>query len=313
MSFDQQPYILLKANAYGSSVAFEAMHAHKPRLFEHLKEIGVYGVEVSILSHGDRETDQAALAQLMEWVRPWHDAGLHVYVHPYTKGLANPSQCTAANSRVVYDAFRAVADTAVEVAALGGAPIVLTYHAAELGASDAFPDPRQHRDLMLQRSSAFFGFGYGYLEQFDGQVLLVSETQLPTFPDELAIRTGDRPDEVVKTIGNQAAGVCWDTGHYLLSVERAASPLEPTPEFVATVTHMHIHDVVDGQDHRALRPDSTHVAHYVGLAAANGRLRSITLEYDYSQNHRTATGADGAGTLRHLEEAVALTQSWSQR
>ncbi len=121
---------------------------------------------------------------------------------------------------------------------------------------------------------------------------------------------GDRPDEVLATLGGRDAAACWDTGHYLQGVKRLGLPRRPSPDFIRAVTHMHVHDVIDGSDHWPPTKKSNMVAEYVALAASGSP--SITLEYDYL---RACDSCDpGLKTLlAHLEGTKNLLREWAKR
>ena len=278
---------------------------------ESLSSLGIYGTEVRLDVDGTREQEKTALAHLDKWIQPWLQAGLRIYIHPYTEGLSEPAACEGASGGPPLASFRRLADYAASLADRSGDPVTLTYHAAGARPAHAHDDPRLRRHEYLERSIRFFRLAFDYVSSIgDHRVRLTSETQLPTRAERANIRIGDRPEEVIATLGHVPLGICWDTGHYLLSTERLGAPKHPPAALVDRVRHMHVHDVVDGKDHRPLRKDSCWVAYYVGLAAATGHLESVTLEYDY---RRAFDDHDPSAhdLLEHIAEAAQLVRQWA--
>lgn len=250
------------------------------------------------------------MKQLLEWAKPWHDADLCVFIHPYTGGPgnpANPAQCVGNGGGVAHDSFRRVADAAATLAERGKKPVLLTYHAAELHQKDAGRDPRLIRGELMRRSVRFFSLGYEYLSDLDEKVLLTSETQVPEYPHEPVVRIGGRPEELVETVEDLDDNICWDTGHYLLGVDGIGLPARPPPEFVRRVSHMHVHDLFDKRDHNPLTQHSSRVAEYVAMSRGNNP--SITLEYNVFETSGAETGND-SHILAHLAETRDLIIQW---
>jgi len=298
------PHILVKSDLRnGRADSFDAFDNALPLM----KEIGFHGTEVAITITGDPYEDGQVLEKLQEWVKRWYDAGLNVYVHPYTSGVANPAMCTEVGGGVPHDAFRRVADVTVELARQRKESTLLTYHAAEFKPAESTVDSPSREEL-LRRSVHFFDLGFTYVDGLD--VRLTSETQLPPTPGSSLIRIGDRPDEVSQTLVGRRTGTCWDSGHYILSAHRVGIPLEPTAAFVDTVTHMHIHDVIEGKDHHPISPQSHQVAQYVALASSSGSLRSITLEYNYARDTTAVGPTEEMIVVDHLRKAFALVRDW---
>jgi|GEM_PF-3053491 len=304
------PHLLVKTDIrMGKPDAFEGLGSVLPEL----KRVGIAGTEVAIAVTGEPEADRREVERLLAWAPRWHDAGLFVYVHPYTQGSANPARCDRPDGGAPHAAFKRVADAAAELAARTGDGLVLTYHAAEYTRepSDSAHSEPELRAALLGRSARFFDLGFRYCEQLGSNIQLVSETQLPPKQGSPRMRIGDRPGEVLETLAGRATGVCWDTGHYMLSVERLGASADPEPRFIRAVTHMHIHDVVDSVDHRPLTPASARVAQYVHLAVSAGSVGSITLEYDYRLDDTAPGATERDRVLAHLEKAVELVRLWA--
>lgn len=301
------PRLLVKANLPSRNPKPDVFSAH-PHLLLRLKESGIYGAEVALGISGDWETDSLALQDLLAWATPWLDAGLRVYLHPYTDGPANPGSACKSTG-IWYDAFRRVADLAADLARRQDDPVKLVYHAAGYRLKGI--DEPLSRSELLRRSIRFFRYGSSYAAGLGGLVLLLTETQLPPSHSQV-IRIGDRPEEILAIIAEAEGptGICWDTGHYLKGVEYLNLPLAPPAKFVEKVGHMHIHDVVEGKDHRIVTQQSRAVASSVILAIARGNVTSITLEYDYRQ------AAHGKGdaldqVMKHICEAARLVAKWT--
>ncbi len=298
-----RPIVLAKSEMRNGKTCFFDQY---PGVHDTLREAGLDGTETAITITGDPTDDAAVLARVREWARLWHDAGLNVFLHPYTQGFSSPAQCATDDGGTPFDAFRRVADESARLSEAIGQPVCLTYHAA----AQTPKSGSLSREELLIRSARFFRLAFDYLDRLGADVSIVSETQLPPKPGSETICIGDRPDEVLATLGDRSRGACWDTGHYMLSVERVGIPVHPTRAFVQAVTHMHVHDVIDHVDHRPLTAASTQVAEYVGFAGAGGSLRSVTLEYDY-QLALAGPNFQINDIVAHVKQAAEWVRKWA--
>jgi sugar phosphate isomerase/epimerase len=107
----------------------------------------------------------------------------------------------------------------------------------------------------------------------------VIEHQLAAKPGERIIRIGDTYEELLRLVDGLDVGVCWDTGHYLLAVDRHGQAERPPAEFVRRVEHVHLHAVVGGVDHCVIEPGSRGLPAYLRMLAREGFSGSLTLEY----------------------------------
>ena len=288
---------------------WQALEAAFPHLPERFREAGIDDVEASVALTGEPEDDARKLEALRTWYTPWRAAGVGLHLHPYTQGRANPATYVAGENDAPVESLLRAAETLARLAAGGPTLSKLVYHAAEAKEESAGRDPRAERGLYLERSRRFLATAWARLDREGWPILLVTETQLPTDPDRPNVRIGDRPEEIAALVEGRPASVCLDTGHYLVSRERLASP--PEPELLAHVAHMHLHDVEGVRDHRPLTAGSRRVANYVRLAARRGRLTSATLEYKLSRALPDPATLDARAMVAHAAEAAAWVKGWA--
>jgi sugar phosphate isomerase/epimerase len=204
------------------------------------------------------------------------DCGLGVALHPYLPPPYNPAffGVTPQSCEVVGLVLRA-ASTAVRIT---GRPAHLNLHPAESAYEPASDDPQSLRVELLRRSQLFFA-ALQQAARRHPQVRPVAEHQVPPAPQERIIRVGDTWPELLRVVEGTALGLCWDTGHYLLSVERHGQGERPPAEFVSRVGAVHLHDVVEGADHCVISAGSSRLRDYVGQLLGSGFTGGITLEY----------------------------------
>ncbi len=203
-------------------------------------------------------------------------AGLAVALHPYLGSGAGPA-CfeEAPEAAQVLDAALTAAEA---TAAATGQDVPVVFHPAECAYDASEPDVPALRARLLQASQAFVQEADRQSRRRSG-VVPVIEHQLPPVPGETVIRIGDTSRELMAVASGTELGLCWDTGHYLLSVERHGQPLRPAGEFVRRVTHVHLHDVVDGIDHCVFTRFSAGPRRLLQLLLDQGFSGRVTLEY----------------------------------
>ena len=296
---DESPQIFVKTDLSNPPDTWNRLEDQYPDLPTRLNDLGIDGVEVALRGiSGHIEQNADMLREFEEWAAAWHEAGMVVHPHPYTTGEANPGQFFGEHTDCGRAAFEQVAEVSESFAQTMGHPLQLTYHPAEATGED-----RPERDELLTRSRRFFEMTDDVLADLEAPVRVVSETQLPANRDGSTIRSGDIPSEVIQVAeGHDRVGICWDTGHYILSSQRLGAPETPPDELASQVRHMHLHDVVDDVDHRAPTPGSERLTNAILRAVAQGRLQSVTLEYDY----RRAVDDPGniEGMLSHIEDTT---------
>jgi sugar phosphate isomerase/epimerase len=119
------------------------------------------------------------------------------------------------------------------------------------------------------------------------------------------MRIGDTCDELLAALSGCDLGICWDTGHYMLSVERYGLREQPSDEFLGRVRAVHLHDVVDGKDHRPISPRSGRVRRFLEMLRGQGFGGTVTLEYDLD------AFAAGGGVERVLTASLETLAVWT--
>jgi len=232
------------------------------------------------------------------------DLGLRLALHPYLEPAVNAArysrgpQCRRAIDRVMHEAHVA-ADTV-------GQRVVVVFHpaASVLGPGDT--DSAAVRKELMEQSRLFLAELAMWVRSLAPGVLVVVEHQVPPYPGESVVRIGETYVELLEAVRGTDLPLCWDTGHYLLSVDVHGQPAEPSDEFVRRVAHVHLHDVVEGDDHRPITPDSHRVAGYMRTLWNSGFDGGITLE------HGLETIRNAQGLERIVEESLDLLGSWAE-
>jgi sugar phosphate isomerase/epimerase len=266
-------------------------------LYEYLRQNGLDYIEFSVGACLDR----GEVSLLRQEAFACADAGLAVSLHPYLGAPYNPALFGEAPEAVrALEAVLAAGSTASEVT---GSLTRLVVHPASISYQAAAGDMAALRRLLLARSQAFFAAAEERLTRLP-KVRAVVEHQVPPAPGEAIIRIGDTYAELLEAVRNVSLGLCWDTGHYLLSVRRCGQSVVPLDEFLRRVEAVHLHDVVGESDHQIISPRSSQLRDYVCMLRESGFSGGITLEY-------STEAIRAAGSLeRVVTESVAALSSW---
>ena len=261
-------------------------------LYRFLRDCGFHFVE---LATGPCVTQDEVDLLLGEAVA-CRDAGLALAIHPYLRGPHNP-----AHFGLLSEPDEALS---AMLRAASAAPATIVLHPAEARCDPGSVERAPLRAELLQRSRLFFAEAERRIAASHPGVTLIVEHQLPTRPDEPVIRIGDTCAELLDSVAGTALGLCWDTGHYWLGVERYGQPDPPPAAFVSRVRHVHLHDVVAGTDHRIVRPESARVRGYMDVLQRSGFRGTVTLEYAWD-----AIQSSG-GIEKVAREAAGILAGW---
>lgn len=263
-----------------------------------LFEVGVDYVEYPV-GHLD---DNGEAELIYEAASACGKLGMGVAIHPYVSGKHNPanysenSPCHTTMRRALHLAKRAHEAT--------GKKTIVVFHPAAMS-YDAETDLDKLRQRLLDRSRAFARELERESAAAGPGVMAVLEHQVPPNPDEQLIRIADNFEALLAVTRDTSVPLCWDTGHYLLAVERHGQDLYPPQEFVDRVEHVHLHAVTEGRDHRPVVTESEVPRNYLQSLWRRGFTNGITLEY-------SVEGLDEAGGLKKVvEESASLLRKWS--
>jgi sugar phosphate isomerase/epimerase len=164
------------------------------------------------------------------------EAGLWASVHPYLWNLGPEAFQESTHAA----GLRQVIDLAEAVSQITGHDVPLIFHAAHVH----MPPHHVPYDEALRRAIVFFAWAAAE-SRSRPHVRIVSETQLPVWPEEpLRRRIGDTWSEVLQTVAGTPLGVCWDFGHTFLGAQYGKHAAVPPAEFLQRVRHVHAHDVI---------------------------------------------------------------------
>lgn len=229
--------------------------------------------------------------------------GLGVSLHPYLGSPDNPAHFgERPEPRAAVESVLAAGSAA---AAVSGTEARVVLHPAEWSYEAAQTGLAALRRDLLARSRRFLAAVETRAADSHPHVRPVVEHQVPPAPGERVIRIGDTYAELLDVVADAELGLCWDTGHYLLSVERHGQDACPPEQFLRRVELVHLHDVVGGRDHRPISPRSDRLRVYVGMLLEIGFTGGVTLEYSAE-----AIGS-GGGFERVIPDSVRVVSAWA--
>ena len=203
--------------------------------------------------------------------------GLRTHFHPYVQQELNPACFEDADGNACRANLERILDFCEWTSKAQGSTCVLIFHGAANPLTRGLPIENESRAYYLEHTQMFFKWLDKAVADRGCDVLPVSEYQLPAVDDPF-FRIGETFDEVMKTVEGTDIGLCWDTGHAFLGVERLGMPVYPPQEFIDKVQHVHLHDVVDGKDHRPIVYDGIPVEEHLRALKEAGFDRDINLE-----------------------------------
>jgi sugar phosphate isomerase/epimerase len=246
-------------------------------VYGHLGECGFDYVEFGFgLTLGDNAAVEVLLA---DEAAACAEQGLAVAIHPGPGEEENATAAWFGPSVDEQPGVEPVLRAAHVAAEASGDEVVTVLHAAQRVYDPERDDVQELRDEVVRRSRLFFAALERAVDRTEQVVRPVAEHQLPPDPDEPLIRVGDTWRELLKVLADCELGACWDTGHYILGVQRYGQEPEPPGRFLRRVTHVHLHDVVEGRDHRPVGLHSARPIRYLDLLSGCGFAGGITLEY----------------------------------
>ncbi|MFO7958152.1 MAG: TIM barrel protein [Candidatus Brocadiia bacterium] len=265
--------------------------------------LGECGFDYAEFGFGLTLGDNAAVEALVaDEAAACAEAGLAVAIHPGPGEEENASAAWFGPSVDEQPGVEPVLRAAHVAAEASGREVVVVLHPAQRVYDPKCDNVQELRDDVVRRSRFFFAALERAVERTEQAVRPVAEHQLPPDPDEPLIRVGDTWGELLEVLADCDLGACWDTGHYILAVQRHGQEPEPPQRFLRRVTHVHLHDVVEGRDHRPVERGSARPRRYLDLLSASGFAGGITLEY-------AADGVVAAGgpeaVLREAPEVLA--------
>ena len=239
-----------------------------------------------------RERERALLARE---AAACAECGLRTSLHPYTKGEENPAafgtsgECPAAL-------------LAMLEAASAGAPARLVTHPAEWTHEPASGARADWRRRLAGRSRGYFDVMKELCAADFPHVLPAVEYQMPTADGSPAVRIGDVPGELMEV--SAGLGLCLDTGHHLLAIDRYGVEPIPPDGLLRRVEAVHLHDVVDGRDHRVISTGSDRARACIEALLDAGFTGDVTLEYSMGAIRE-------AGSFeRVIDESLSTLAAW---
>ncbi|MGD2174836.1 MAG: TIM barrel protein [Candidatus Brocadiaceae bacterium] len=267
--------------------------------------LGGLGFEFVEFSFGlELEGNEAVLELLREEASVCRAHGLGTAIHPGPSELDNLTGAWFGPVPECQPGVSPVLQAGSCAARASGGPVTVVLHPAQFAHQPELVEPSDLRREMVRRSALFFAQLERSVAGLDGAVHPVAEHQLPTDPDEPLMRIGDTCEELLQAAAHTRLGLCWDTGHYLLGVERYGQEQPPPERFLRRVTHVHLHDVVEGRDHQPITSEAEHLRTLLGALRGVGFSGGVTLEY--APEGLMA----GGGVQPVLRDSVATLSCW---
>ena len=204
------------------------------------------------------------------------DAGLAVYLHPYMDDPEDP--CRYGRDDRAVQAMNRTIETATEVAEACSTRCIVVFHPGSASVPQGDADTVSHRRRMVERAGRYLR-ALERRARAEGGVTPVVEHQVPPGDDEALMRVGDTVEELLEVISDTDLSLCWDTGHYLRAVVDRGQAETPPEEMFRRTGFVHLHDVVEGADHRPVTADSTGPAAFIKGLWERGYDGPVTLEY----------------------------------
>jgi len=261
-----------------------------------IADLGLGHVEFGVGICGEQEA-----ALLAAETAACRAAGLRVAMHPYLGGPANSARFgeEAASGETLLRILR----LASALAPAGG-QTTLVLHGAEFWHEHAPEAAADLRPQLLERTRQWAAAAQDAIDRWYPAVNLVLEHQVPPAPGEKIIRIGDTWRELLAAVAQVRLGVCWDTGHSLLSVIRNGQEEQPPAAILGRVRAMHLHAVVNGEDHWPLSADAGRLRGYLELLRGCDFTGTISLEYSLAQI------ANHGGLYRTVAESWRMLREW---
>lgn len=248
-------------------------------------------------------SDEGEIALLRQEAVACADGGLGVALHPYLAGAANPASFGESSESLT--ALESVLRAAAVAADVCGRRVPVVLHPAECSYEGDEIGGALFRSQLLRRSRLFFSEVAKRATASHESVEPLVEHQVPPSPGERTMRIGDTYAELLEVVAGSGLGICWDTGHYLLSVQRHGQEETPPDEFLWRVGHVHLHDVVAGRDHCVIAPTSRWLRDHMRMLQQRGFSGGVTLEY-------SADAIQSVGTFERLVgDSVEALSSWA--
>jgi sugar phosphate isomerase/epimerase len=195
--------------------------ARRANFLSHLGEMGFDYVEFGVGSLESADERH----RLQEQAGACGEAGLGMALHPYMGGRAKIAgfergpQCRRALGRLL--------EAAAEATEQVPGTVTLVFHPAEDDYDPAARPLPEVRSELLRTSRLFARELENRISALDRGVLAALEHQVPPAPGENLVRTGDTAEELLQVVEGTDLPLCWDTGHYLLSMDRHGQPARP--------------------------------------------------------------------------------------
>ncbi len=257
-----------------------------------LRELGVDAVETAVGPETETST-------LMEHIARCIGAGLKVSLHPYSEGtIFNPAHFSHDENNACRGLHQHFLAIAAEAARQQGSATIVNIHSAAGTASQA-------RDFLLDQSISFFSWAGDWCRHNAPEVGVAAELQISPNPDEPRQRIGDTYEELLEVASESGVSACWDFGHAYWNAYRYRWPLYPPEALLPRISHVHCHDVHNG-DHQPLLYDTVPWRDFLRLLIDGGYDGRIILEVPPSEFLN-------AGGIRTLVDSLQSLRAWVQQ
>ena len=196
----------------------------------------------------------------LEIARKCRDRGIGVSLHPYSKGDDDPIVFADRPGNTVRETWTRYLRLAEAIGTAQSRPCVVVVHPGSTEFLGKTVFWKTHRAALRRRAVEFLAWLSGFAAEEASATEAVVEIALAADPTGNFLQVGDTYEELIEITSAARAlnsrrgtlGFCWDVGHSYMNHARYGLPLEPPDAFLQGVQHVHLHDVVDGADHRPI-------------------------------------------------------------
>ena len=260
---------------------------------EYLLGLGVASLEFMV--RDPRLSEELSLIERSQ------DVGCRITLHPRWEGVFDVTEFADEPTNRVLQNFEELFKTAGTLADRQDYPVVIVVH------GPTYPSETQESYELGVRTMAKFLHWAGDHAQRTGQRLRFG---FENRPKKLGAKMGESHAntlEIVERADHELVSITWDMGHSAFNVYHGLDDLYPPRAFLERVSHVHIHDLRDGDDHYPLFYNALPYAEYIARLAEVGYRGVVNLELtDLTRLELTSSDvlADIVASLAQIDGAM---------
>lgn len=196
----------------------------------------------------------------LEMARKCRDRGIGVSLHPYSKEGDDPIVFADKPGNAARETWTRYLRLAEAIGTAQSRPCMVVVHPGSTEFLEKAVPWRTDRAALRRQAAQFLAWFTGFAAEEAPAAAAVVELDLAADPMADFLRVGDTYEALMEITSAARAlnprrgtlGFCWDVGHGYMNHVRYGLPLEPPEAFLEGVRHVHLHDIVEGADHRPI-------------------------------------------------------------